>query len=71
MIKDTIKTKSWKDKIKVWFSETYWRPDDCIEDKDPDAFYKKFNPEITSDVKIFSFAATSSPFKSEVGLDSA
>ena len=55
MIKDTIKTKSWKDKIKVWFSETYWRPDDCIEDKDPDAFYKKFNPEITSDVKIFSF----------------
>ncbi|GIS25537.1 MAG: hypothetical protein CM15mP126_7800 [Gammaproteobacteria bacterium] len=23
MIKDTIKTKLWKDKIKVWFAETY------------------------------------------------
>ena len=55
MIKDTIKTKSWKDKIKVWFSETYWRPEDCIEDKNPDDFYKKFNPEITSDIKLFSF----------------
>ena len=55
MIKDTIKTKSWKDKIKVWFSETYWRPEDCIEDKNPDDFYKTFNPEITSDIKFFSF----------------
>ena len=55
MIKDTIKTKSWRDKIKVWFSQTYWRPDDCIEQKNPDDFYKKFNPEITSDIKIFGF----------------
>jgi sterol desaturase/sphingolipid hydroxylase (fatty acid hydroxylase superfamily) len=55
MVKDTIKTKSWKDKIKVWFSQTYWRPEDCIEEKDPNDFYKKFNPEIGSDVKIFGF----------------
>ena len=55
MIKDTIKTKSWRDKIKVWFSQTYWRPDDCIEEKNPDDFYKKFNPEVTSDIKIFGF----------------
>ena len=55
MVKDTIKTKSWRDKIKVWFSQTYWRPDDCIEQKNPDDFYKKFNPEITSDIKIFGF----------------
>ena len=55
MIKDTIKTKSWKDKIKVWFSKTYWRPEDCIEEKDPNEFYKKFNPEITTDIKLFSF----------------
>tara|TARA_B100001113_G_scaffold282771_2_gene237788 strand:+ start:1695 stop:2954 length:1260 start_codon:yes stop_codon:yes gene_type:complete len=55
MIKDTVKTKSWKDKIKVWFSETYWRPADCIEEKDPKDFYKKFNPEITFDIKVFSF----------------
>ena len=55
MIKDTVKTKSWKDKLKVWFSETYWRPADCIEEKDPKDFYKKFNPEITFDIKVFSF----------------
>ena len=55
MIKDTIKTKSWKDKIKVWFSKTYWRPEDCIEEKNSNEFYKKFNPEITTDIKLFSF----------------
>ena len=55
MIKDTIKTKSWRDKVKVWFSQTYWRPEDCIEEKNPDDFYKKFNPEVTSDIKIFGF----------------
>ena len=55
MVKDTIKTKSWKDKVKVWFSQTYWRPDDCIEEKDPNDFYKKFNPEISGDVKLFGF----------------
>ena len=55
MIKDTIKTKSWRNKVKVWFSQTYWRPDDCIEEKNPNDFYKKFNPEVTSDIKIFGF----------------
>jgi len=55
MIEDTIKTQSWRDKIKVWFSQTYWRPDDCIEEKNPDDFYKKFNPEVTPDIKIFGF----------------
>ena len=55
MVKDTIKTKSWKDKVKVWFAKTYWRPADCIEDKDPKDFNKIFNPEIGSDIKLFSF----------------
>jgi sterol desaturase/sphingolipid hydroxylase (fatty acid hydroxylase superfamily) len=55
MIKDTIKTKSWKDKIKVWFSKTYWRPEDCIEIKDSKEFDIKFNPEIGPDIKLFSF----------------
>lgn len=55
MFKDSMKTKKFSDKIKVWFSKTYWRPDDCIEEKDPKDFYKKFNPKITFDIKIFSF----------------
>ncbi len=54
MIKDTIKTKLWRNKIKVWFSETYWRPEDCVEEKDPKEFFKKYNPKITLDVKLFS-----------------
>ncbi len=55
MIKDTIKTKSWKDKIKVWFSQTYWRPADCIEEKNLNNFNKKFNPDVGSDIKLFGF----------------
>ena len=54
MLKDTIRTKSLKDKFKVWFSETYWRPADCVEEKDPKDFYKKFNPRISADIKLFS-----------------
>ena len=38
MLKDTIKTKSLKDKVRVWFSKTYWRPEDSIEHKDPQEF---------------------------------
>ena len=55
MVKDTIKTKKYSDKVKVWFSKTYWRPEDCIETKDPKEFYIKFNPVITNDIKVFSF----------------
>ncbi len=55
MISDSIKTKKWSDKIKVWYSKTYWRPEDCIEDKDPKEFYVKYNPEVSSDIKVFGF----------------
>jgi sterol desaturase/sphingolipid hydroxylase (fatty acid hydroxylase superfamily) len=55
MFKDSIKTKKLSDKIKVWFSKAYWRPDDCIEEKDSNDFYIKYNPDITSDIKVFSF----------------
>ena len=55
MLSDSIKTKKWSDKAKVWFSKTYWRPEDCIEEKDAKDFYAKFNPEVTTDVQIFSF----------------
>ena len=55
MISDSIKTKKWSDKVKVWYSKTYWRPEDCIEDKDPKEFYVKYNPEVSSDIKVFGF----------------
>ena len=55
MLNDSIKTKKWSDKVKVWFSKTYWRPDDCIEEKDTKDFHVKFNPVVTTDVQVFSF----------------
>ena len=55
MFKDSVNTKKFSDKLKVWFSKTYWRPDDCIETKDPKDFYVKYNPLITTDIKIFGF----------------
>jgi hypothetical protein len=55
MLNDSIKTKKWSDKVKVWFSKTYWRPEDCIEEKDAKDFHVKFNPVVTTDVQVFSF----------------
>ena len=55
MFKDSMKTKKLSDKIKVWFSRTYWRPEDCVDEKDPKDFYVKYDPEITTDIKVFSF----------------
>jgi hypothetical protein len=55
MLNDSIKTKKWSDKVKVWFSKTYWRPEDCIEEKGAKDFHVKFNPVVTTDVQVFSF----------------
>ncbi len=43
MIRDTIHTKTLKNKIKVWFSSTRWRPEDV---------YQKF-PHVTNDLNDF------------------
>lgn len=31
LFKDAIRTKKWKDKLKIWFMPTGWRPNDVIE----------------------------------------
>ena len=43
MTRDTIHTKTLKNKIKVWFSSTRWRPEDV---------YEKF-PHVTNDLEDF------------------
>ena len=58
MIRDTIHTKSLKNKVKVWFSSTRWRPEDVFEkfphtSNDLDNFVK-FNPEVDKVSKIFT-----------------
>ena len=34
MAKDSYRTKNWRDKVRVWFSRTTWRPED-VEKKFP------------------------------------
>ena len=59
MIKDSTRTKSIKNKIKVWFSRPNWRPDDVkvshpIYKNDLDNF-EPYNPSISFEVKIYSW----------------
>jgi sterol desaturase/sphingolipid hydroxylase (fatty acid hydroxylase superfamily) len=59
MLVDSTRTKYFKDKIKVWFSRPNWRPED-VKDKYPiikndlDNF-KPYNPEVSSEVKIYGW----------------
>ncbi len=59
MIKDSARTKSIKNKIKVWFSRPNWRPDDVkishpIYKNDLDNF-EPYNPSTSFEVKIYSW----------------
>ena len=59
MIKDSTRTKSIKNKIKVWFSRPNWRPDDIkishpIYKNDLDNF-EPYNPSTSFEVKIYSW----------------
>ncbi len=59
MIKDSTRTKSIKNKIKVWFSRPNWRPDDVkvshpIYKNDLDNF-EPYNPSTSFEVKIYSW----------------
>ncbi len=58
MIRDSFHTKGIKNKIKVWFSSTRWRPDDVMEkfphfSNDMDNFVK-YDPQCDSAIKSFS-----------------
>ena len=50
LIKDAWRTKSWKDKLRIWFMPTGWRPADVAEKypvyKIEDVYhFEKYNPE--------------------------
>ena len=59
IFKDTWRTKSWKDKFKVWISRPKWRPKDVSEkfpiQKNDLREFKKYDPKITLFAKIFGF----------------
>jgi hypothetical protein len=49
LIKDAWRTTNWKDKLRIWFMPTGWRPDDVAEKypvyKINDVYqFEKYNP---------------------------
>ena len=59
MIKDTWRTKRWRDKIALWFSKPKWRPADVSEKypikKNDLTQFRKFDTKTTVFAKIFGF----------------
>lgn len=61
IIKDTIRTHSWVDKVKIWFMPTGWRPKDMDEKypvfylKSNDVYdFEKYNPSYSKLFQIWS-----------------
>ena len=59
MIKDTWRTKRWRDKVALWFSTPKWRPADVSEEypikKNDLSQFKKFDTKTSLFAKIFGF----------------
>ncbi len=60
MLRDSIFTQRWSDKVKVWFSRTRWRPEDVAQRFPSSAetidFYDKFDPKIPRSLQLFVWA---------------
>lgn len=60
LMKDAWRTKSWLDKLKLWFMPTGWRPTDVME-KYPVAYTKdpftqvKYNPQVSKAIHLWSW----------------
>jgi hypothetical protein len=54
MLQDSIQTKKFSDKIKVWYSKTYWRPEDVKTKRIKYDINERYNPLISSDIKYFA-----------------
>lgn len=60
LVKDAWRTHSWKDKLRIWFMPTGWRPAD-VEEKYPvykidDAYhFEKYNPQASTLLVIWSW----------------
>ena len=60
LIQDAWRTRFWKDKFRIWFMPTGWRPAD-VKEKYPISIisdiytYKKYNPEVSTGLKWWSW----------------
>lgn len=57
---DSLKTKRWNDKLRVWFGRTGWRPDDVIAISPPKApfnpnVFTKFDTPLSSFKRVYAF----------------
>ena len=60
IIKDTWRTGSWKDKLRIWFMPTGWRPTDVAEkyplESIEDVYgYEKYDPKLSTGVQWWSW----------------
>lgn len=60
MIKDAWRTRSWKDKFRIWFMPTGWRPADLIEKypvyKIQDVYqFEKYDPKASKGLNVWSW----------------
>ena len=59
MIFDSTRTKSYKDKVKVWFSSPKWRPADVEKEfpiiKNDLENFEPYDPEISNQVQIYGW----------------
>lgn len=60
LAKDSYYTHSWKDKFRVWFGRTGWRPEDVTkrfpQEKKPLSEFEKYNPTLNKWVTQYSLA---------------
>ncbi|WP_161569681.1 sterol desaturase family protein [Veronia nyctiphanis] len=60
MLRDTLHTKKWSDKLKIWYAPTNWRPED-VKEKFPservgDVYrLEKYQPKTSRALKVWSF----------------
>lgn len=60
LVKDAWRTNSWKDKFRVWFMPTGWRPEDVIKpypvEKIEDVYhFEKYNPKSSNGLLVWSW----------------
>ncbi|BCO21064.1 MULTISPECIES: sterol desaturase family protein [unclassified Alteromonas] len=58
LARDSYYTRSWKDKFRVWFGRTGWRPEDVsmrfVQEKKPLSEFKKYHPKLHKAVTRYS-----------------
>lgn len=60
LMRDAIRAKSWRDKIRIWFMPTGWRPEDVAAkypvNKIEDVYhFEKYNPTASAGLQVWSW----------------